>query len=225
MANRPHPEMGYRDCLGIIRLPQKYAAQRVEAASERALLTGACRYKSVESILRNSLDQSTPSPPSPSSTPSHDNIRAEPVTSSEGRHAIGTNDGETDGHAPDGHGRRFESAGAGSGLARAELPETAFTKQGQWLLLHNRKASVATLRSPFAYGPDAVRVPFGISVHLRWNPQLEPESIDSRRRAKPSALRYGEIKSSYTVVVGCAEFYSFFKSGWRSLGRRFIRKG
>jgi transposase len=75
MNDKPHPEMGYRGCLGIIRLAEKYSAQRVEAASERALLTGACRYKSVESILKNSLDQSPPSSPPASSTPPHDNIR------------------------------------------------------------------------------------------------------------------------------------------------------
>jgi hypothetical protein len=80
MADKPHPEMGYRGCLGIIRLAEKYSAQRVEAAAERALLTGACRYKSVESILKNSLDQVPldgvpPSAPPPSSTPPHDNIR------------------------------------------------------------------------------------------------------------------------------------------------------
>jgi hypothetical protein len=50
----------------------------MEAAAERALLTGACRYRSIESILKNSLDQqplpssSVPPPPAP---PSHDNIR------------------------------------------------------------------------------------------------------------------------------------------------------
>ena len=75
MNDKPHPEMGYRGCLGIIRLAEKYSAQRVEAASERALLTGACRYKSVESILKNSLDQTPVSPPPPASTPPHDNIR------------------------------------------------------------------------------------------------------------------------------------------------------
>jgi len=75
MADKPHPEMGYRGCLGIIRLAGKYSAQRVEAAAERALLTGACRYKSVESILKNSLDQMPPSPPPTSTTPPHDNIR------------------------------------------------------------------------------------------------------------------------------------------------------
>lgn len=75
MADKPHPEMGYRGCLGIIRLSQKYSPQRVEAACERALLTGACRYKSVESILENSLDQLPVSSPPPTSTPPHDNIR------------------------------------------------------------------------------------------------------------------------------------------------------
>ena len=75
MNDKPHPEMGYRGCLGIIRLADRYSAQRVEAASERALLTGACRYKSVESILKNSLDQVSPSSSPPSSTPPHDNIR------------------------------------------------------------------------------------------------------------------------------------------------------
>jgi transposase len=75
MSDKPHPEMGYRGCLGIIRLAEKYSAQRVEAAAERALITGACRYKSVESILKNSLDQVAPPSPPPSSTPPHDNIR------------------------------------------------------------------------------------------------------------------------------------------------------
>jgi len=75
LADKPHPEMGYRGCLGIIRLTERYSAQRVEAASERALITGACRYKSVESILKNSLDQVVPSSPEPTATPPHDNIR------------------------------------------------------------------------------------------------------------------------------------------------------
>src|SRR5579883_3421806 len=69
------PGDGYRGCLGIIRLAGKYSIQRVEAAAERALLTGACRYKSVESILKNSLDQVPPSSPPPATTPPHDNIR------------------------------------------------------------------------------------------------------------------------------------------------------
>jgi transposase len=56
LAEKPHPEMGYRACLGLIRLARDYTPKRMEAAAERALLTGACRYQSVKSILKNSLD-------------------------------------------------------------------------------------------------------------------------------------------------------------------------
>jgi hypothetical protein len=77
MAEKPHPEMGYRGCLGIIRLAAQYSVERMEAAAERALLTGACRYQSVKSILKNALDQQplgpSPLPPRPPSP--HDNIR------------------------------------------------------------------------------------------------------------------------------------------------------
>ena len=72
------PEMGYRGCLGIIRLAKKYSNTRMEAAAERALLTGACRYRSIASILKNSLDrQPLPAKPDAPSTPPprHDNIR------------------------------------------------------------------------------------------------------------------------------------------------------
>lgn len=41
LADKPHPEMGYRGCLGIIRLAERYSTQRVKAASERALITGS----------------------------------------------------------------------------------------------------------------------------------------------------------------------------------------
>lgn len=72
----PHPEMGYRSCLGILRLGQRYPAQRVEAAAERALATGAVSYKSLDSILRRHLDQQ-PLNPLTTAPPlaSHDNIR------------------------------------------------------------------------------------------------------------------------------------------------------
>ena len=77
LADKPHPEMGYRGCLGIIRLAAHYSVERMEAAAERALLTGACRYQSVKSILKNALDQQplglSPLPPAPPSL--HDNIR------------------------------------------------------------------------------------------------------------------------------------------------------
>ena len=75
MNDKPHPEMGYRGCLGIIRLAENTRRNAWKRPSERALLTGACRYKSIESILKNSLDQVPPSSPPPATTPPHDNIR------------------------------------------------------------------------------------------------------------------------------------------------------
>ena len=68
--------MGFRACLGIIRLTKQYSDPRMEAAAERALRTGACRYKSVESIVKNSLDRAAIAPTGePASPTSHDNIR------------------------------------------------------------------------------------------------------------------------------------------------------
>jgi transposase len=76
LHDKPHPEMGYRACLGIIRLAAKYSPARMENAAERAVLTGAVRYKSVKSILQNGLDsQSSVSVPPPRLSPEHENLR------------------------------------------------------------------------------------------------------------------------------------------------------
>jgi transposase len=58
LESRPHPEQGYRACLGLMRLGQKYSADRLEAASDRALRIGGISYRSVNSILKSGLDQS-----------------------------------------------------------------------------------------------------------------------------------------------------------------------
>ncbi len=76
LSEKPHPEMGYRSCLGLIRLAQQYSAERMEAVVERALLVQACRYQSVKSILKNSLDAVPLSPLRSGSPPlQHDNLR------------------------------------------------------------------------------------------------------------------------------------------------------
>lgn len=56
LASRPHPEQGYRSCLGIIRLADRYGGERLEAACARALAARALSYRSVESILSHGLD-------------------------------------------------------------------------------------------------------------------------------------------------------------------------
>ncbi len=56
LEHRPHPEQGFRSCLGIVRLAKPFGAARLEAACERALHVGARSYGSVKSILDNRLD-------------------------------------------------------------------------------------------------------------------------------------------------------------------------
>jgi transposase len=76
LASRPHPQQGFRSCLGIMRLGKRYGDERLEAACQRALTLGACSYKSLESILKNGLDR-RPLPHKPEATAglSHANIR------------------------------------------------------------------------------------------------------------------------------------------------------
>jgi transposase len=55
--HRPHPEQGYRSCLGLLNLARKYGDARLEAACNRALGMGAPTRKRVLSILKAKLDQ------------------------------------------------------------------------------------------------------------------------------------------------------------------------
>jgi transposase len=76
LTSRPHPQHGFRACLGLMRLGKRYGAQRLEAASRRALAIGACSYKSVESILKNGLDRKPlPSIKVETAEIEHDNLR------------------------------------------------------------------------------------------------------------------------------------------------------
>jgi transposase len=76
LAARRHPEQGFRSCLGIVRLAERYGAERLEAAAERALAVRAHSYRSVESILRTGLDRQPLAPEGPGRAhPDHDNVR------------------------------------------------------------------------------------------------------------------------------------------------------
>ncbi len=57
LAERPHPEQGFRSCLGLLRLGKRYGQERLEAACERAGRVGARSYRHIESILKNGLDR------------------------------------------------------------------------------------------------------------------------------------------------------------------------
>jgi transposase len=54
LERRPHPEQGFRACLGIVRLVRLFGADRLEAAATRAIEIGTLTYGSVRSILTTS---------------------------------------------------------------------------------------------------------------------------------------------------------------------------
>jgi len=62
LESRPHPEQGYRACIGILRLVRHYGAERLEAACNHGLEIGARSYSSIQSILKHGLDHRPPRP-------------------------------------------------------------------------------------------------------------------------------------------------------------------
>lgn len=76
MGRHRHPALGYRSCLGILRLESRYGATRLEAAAARTLAIGGTTYQSVKHILKAGLDRE----PLPSCAPRpeplfHENLR------------------------------------------------------------------------------------------------------------------------------------------------------
>jgi transposase len=84
LEDRPHPEQGYRSCLGILRLAKHYQKERMEAAAKRALQSGVRSYRRLQSILDHGLDR-VPLEPRPQLPPaSHANVRGPEYFSKEG---------------------------------------------------------------------------------------------------------------------------------------------
>ena len=76
LTTKPHPEQGFRACLGILRLVRSYGPKRLEAACQRGMDIGARTYGSVQSILRNGLDRAYHPEPAPDELPiQHENLR------------------------------------------------------------------------------------------------------------------------------------------------------
>jgi transposase len=81
MAERPHPEQGFRSALGIIRLGKAVGHDRLEAAARRALHFGTHSYVSLKSILQNNLESQPLEQELPLPSPAHDNLRGGPYYS------------------------------------------------------------------------------------------------------------------------------------------------
>jgi transposase len=78
LASRPHPEQGYRACLGLLRLGQRYGPERLDAACARAIQLGAPRYRTVQNILATRLEHLPLEEPTSGSVPVipiHANLR------------------------------------------------------------------------------------------------------------------------------------------------------
>jgi transposase len=76
LTTKPHPEQGFRACMGILRLVRSYGPERLEAACQRGMDIGARSYGSVQSILQNGLDRAfRPDPVADEPPIQHENIR------------------------------------------------------------------------------------------------------------------------------------------------------
>ncbi len=57
LRSKPHPEQGYRACLGLLALARQYGEQRLEAAAALAVALNSPTRKSVLSILESGRDR------------------------------------------------------------------------------------------------------------------------------------------------------------------------
>ena len=77
LHERPHPEMGFRSCLGILKLAKRYGAERLEQACARAVRVRARSYHHIATMLENGLE-SAPLPDDDATTQLpllHENVR------------------------------------------------------------------------------------------------------------------------------------------------------
>lgn len=75
MTDRPHPEQGFRTCLGILALEKTYGPARLEAACQRGDQIKARSVSSIRSILKTGLDRAFLEPEPDPQPLSHGNIR------------------------------------------------------------------------------------------------------------------------------------------------------
>jgi transposase len=77
MENRPHPEQGFRTCLGVLSLAKSYEPARLDAACRRGVAIKARSVASIRSILQTGLDQAFLEPEADELPLQHPNIRGQ----------------------------------------------------------------------------------------------------------------------------------------------------
>lgn len=81
LENCHHPEQGYKVCLGILNLPQKFGPDRLNKACKRAIDFDHYGYKAIKKILDNNLENCQID--CFEQLPTHDNIRGKNYYSEE----------------------------------------------------------------------------------------------------------------------------------------------
>lgn len=74
-VEKPRPELGCRTSLGILRLEKRFGAERLEKACRRAVASRAHSYRSVESILKNKLEEEPLPETDQEPPPTHPDVR------------------------------------------------------------------------------------------------------------------------------------------------------
>ena len=77
MEARPHPEQGFRTCLGVLSLAKSYEPARLDAACRRGVAIKARSVGSIRSILQTGLDQAYLEPEPEELPLQHPNIRGQ----------------------------------------------------------------------------------------------------------------------------------------------------
>jgi transposase len=75
LESRPHPEQGYRACLGLLRLDKAHGSAALEGACARALALGSASYRTVQAILKRAQHTVALQDELTWNTPEHGNVR------------------------------------------------------------------------------------------------------------------------------------------------------
>lgn len=103
LERRPHPEQGYRACLGLMRLGRHHGLHRLDAACARAERLRSYCYRTVEHILKNQQERLPLDEPAPARPAlPHENLRG--ATYYEEVYADAPDDREAPRPTPDGDG-------------------------------------------------------------------------------------------------------------------------
>ena len=75
LINKPHPEQGYKSCMGILSFERRVGRERLAAACSRALDYGTYSYAIIKNILERNLDRLPEPEVIEQIIPEHNNIR------------------------------------------------------------------------------------------------------------------------------------------------------